>query len=188
MTDATVAAPAANVPEPQAADKVVVRDLDFYYGQSLALKKVTLSLRAHHVTAFIGPSGCGKSTLLRVLNRMYDLYPEQRATGELMLDGRNMLDRKVQYRGLLFFWTSQHGVVVQYVGCAPAWDEIVFDGEPAHRDFVAYYLRTGHVLAAAGCNQERKMGIIAEVLREEGACPLRHVRAQADKVNHAVAV
>jgi NADPH-dependent 2,4-dienoyl-CoA reductase/sulfur reductase-like enzyme/nitrite reductase/ring-hydroxylating ferredoxin subunit len=104
------------------------------------------------------------------------------------LAARNMLDRKVQYRGVPFFWTSQHGVVVQYVGCAPTWDEIVFDGEPTHRDFVAYYLRTGHVLAAAGCNQERKMGIIAEVLREEGACPLRHVRAQADKVNHAVAV
>ena len=91
MTDATAAAPAANVPEPQAVDKVVVRDLDFYYGQSLALKKVTLSLRAHHVTAFIGPSGCGKSTLLRVLNRMYDLYPGQRAVGEVMLDGENIL-------------------------------------------------------------------------------------------------
>jgi phosphate transport system ATP-binding protein len=91
MTDATAAAPAANAPDPQAVDKVVVRDLDFYYGQSLALKKVTLSLRAHHVTAFIGPSGCGKSTLLRVLNRMYDLYPGQRAVGEVMLDGENIL-------------------------------------------------------------------------------------------------
>ena len=91
MTDATPAAAAANVPDPQAVDKVVVRDLDFYYGQSLALKKVTLSLRAHHVTAFIGPSGCGKSTLLRVLNRMYDLYPGQRAVGEVMLDGENIL-------------------------------------------------------------------------------------------------
>jgi phosphate transport system ATP-binding protein len=91
MTDATAAAAAANVSEPQAVDKVVVRDLDFYYGQSLALKKVTLSLREHHVTAFIGPSGCGKSTLLRVLNRMYDLYPGQRAEGEVMLDGENIL-------------------------------------------------------------------------------------------------
>jgi phosphate transport system ATP-binding protein len=91
MTDATAAAPAANAPDPQAVDKVVVRDLDFYYGQSHALKKVTLSLRAHHVTAFIGPSGCGKSTLLRVLNRMYDLYPGQRAEGEVMLDGENIL-------------------------------------------------------------------------------------------------
>jgi len=91
MTDATAAAAAANVSEPQAVDKVVVRDLDFYYGQSLALKKVTLSLREHHVTSFIGPSGCGKSTLLRVLNRMYDLYPGQRAEGEVMLDGENIL-------------------------------------------------------------------------------------------------
>ena len=91
MTDATAAADAANVPESQAVDKVVVRDLNFYYGQSLALKKVTLSLREHHVTAFIGPSGCGKSTLLRVLNRMYDLYPGQRAEGEVMLDGENIL-------------------------------------------------------------------------------------------------
>ena len=91
MTDATAAAPAASVPDPQTANKVVVRDLDFYYGQSHALKKVTLSLRAHHVTSFIGPSGCGKSTLLRVLNRMYDLYPGQRAEGEVLLDGENIL-------------------------------------------------------------------------------------------------
>jgi phosphate transport system ATP-binding protein len=73
-------------------EKVVVRDLDFYYGQTRALKKVTLSLYTGKVTAFIGPSGCGKSTLLRVLNRMYDLYPGQRAVGEVMLDGENILD------------------------------------------------------------------------------------------------
>ena len=72
-------------------DKVVVRDLNFYYGQTKALKGVTLSLRASKVTAFIGPSGCGKSTLLRVLNRMYDLYPGQRAEGEVLLDGQNIL-------------------------------------------------------------------------------------------------
>ena len=69
-------------------DKVVVRGLNFFYGQSKALKEVTLSLRAGGVTAFIGPSGCGKSTLLRVLNRMYDLYPNQRAEGEVWLDGQ----------------------------------------------------------------------------------------------------
>jgi phosphate transport system ATP-binding protein len=91
MTDATATAPTASVPDPHAGDKIVVRDLDFYYGQSQALKKITLSLRKHHVTAFIGPSGCGKSTLLRVLNRMYDLYPGQRAVGEVMLDGENIL-------------------------------------------------------------------------------------------------
>src|SRR5208283_2944510 len=67
------------------------RGLDFFYGQSKALKDVTLSLYEGQVTAFIGPSGCGKSTLLRVLNRMYDLYPGQRAEGEVLLDGENVL-------------------------------------------------------------------------------------------------
>ena len=73
------------------ANKVVVRNLNFYYGQAHALKGVNLNLAAGQVTAFIGPSGCGKSTLLRVLNRMYDLYPGQRAEGEVMLDGENIL-------------------------------------------------------------------------------------------------
>ncbi|WP_159732440.1 phosphate ABC transporter ATP-binding protein PstB [Methylosinus sp. Ce-a6] len=72
--------------------KVSVRDLDFYYGQSRALKSISLPLYTHKVTAFIGPSGCGKSTLLRILNRMYDLYPRQRAEGEVLLDGENILD------------------------------------------------------------------------------------------------
>jgi phosphate transport system ATP-binding protein len=71
--------------------KVAIRDLKFYYGDSLALKSISLPLYAHKVTAFIGPSGCGKSTLLRVLNRMYDLYPNQRAEGEVILDGVNIL-------------------------------------------------------------------------------------------------
>jgi phosphate transport system ATP-binding protein len=72
-------------------DKVVVRNLNFYYGQTRALKGVNLNLFSGQVTAFIGPSGCGKSTLLRVLNRMYDLYPGQRAEGEVLLDGENIL-------------------------------------------------------------------------------------------------
>jgi phosphate transport system ATP-binding protein len=71
--------------------KIAVRDLKFYYGESLALKSISVPLYAHKVTAFIGPSGCGKSTLLRVLNRMYDLYPNQRAEGEVILDGVNIL-------------------------------------------------------------------------------------------------
>jgi phosphate transport system ATP-binding protein len=74
-------------------DKVAVRGLNFYYGQNHALKEVTLSLFEGQVTAFIGPSGCGKSTLLRVLNRMYDLYPGQRAEGEVLLDGENILSK-----------------------------------------------------------------------------------------------
>ncbi|SEP63431.1 phosphate ABC transporter ATP-binding protein, PhoT family [Faunimonas pinastri] len=71
--------------------KVAVRDLKFFYGDTLALKSISLPLYDRKVTAFIGPSGCGKSTLLRVLNRMYDLYPKQRAEGEVLLDGENIL-------------------------------------------------------------------------------------------------
>jgi len=76
------------------AEKVTIRNLDFFYGESRALKSITLPLFEHKVTAFIGPSGCGKSTLLRVLNRMYDLYPNQRATGDVMFDGTNILSPK----------------------------------------------------------------------------------------------
>jgi len=71
--------------------KVTIRDLDFYYGDARALKNISLSLYENKATAFIGPSGCGKSTLLRVLNRMYDLYPAQRAEGEVLLDGEDIL-------------------------------------------------------------------------------------------------
>ncbi len=77
---------------PASREKVSIRNLDFYYGASKALKAVTLPLFEKKVTAFIGPSGCGKSTLLRVLNRMYDLYPAQRAEGEVMMNGENLLD------------------------------------------------------------------------------------------------
>ncbi len=72
--------------------KIEVKDLQFFYGEHLALKNVNMPLYANKVTALIGPSGCGKSTLLRVLNRMYDLYPRQRAEGEVLLDGKNILD------------------------------------------------------------------------------------------------
>ncbi|MCF8149750.1 MAG: phosphate ABC transporter ATP-binding protein PstB [Sulfuritalea sp.] len=75
--------------------QMACRNLDFYYGKYHALKNINLEIYKRNVTAFIGPSGCGKSTLLRTMNRMYDLYPDQRATGELLLDGKNMLDRKV---------------------------------------------------------------------------------------------
>jgi phosphate transport system ATP-binding protein len=78
--------------ESQANEKISVRDLKFFYGDNLALKGINLALLANRVTAFIGPSGCGKSTLLRVFNRMYELYPNQRAEGEVLLDGKNILD------------------------------------------------------------------------------------------------
>ncbi len=76
------------------AERISVKNLSFFYGSSRALKDINLPLYANQVTAFIGPSGCGKSTLLRVLNRMYDLYPGQRAEGEVLLDGENILSPK----------------------------------------------------------------------------------------------
>ncbi len=71
--------------------KISIKNLEFFYGDSRALKGITMSLYANKATAFIGPSGCGKSTLLRILNRMYDLYPGQHATGDVMFDGENLL-------------------------------------------------------------------------------------------------
>ena len=73
---------------------IEVRDLNFYYGAFQGLKNINLNIQKNTVTAFIGPSGCGKSTLLRTLNRMYDLYPGQRAEGEILFDGENILEPK----------------------------------------------------------------------------------------------
>ncbi|MCH7839828.1 MAG: ATP-binding cassette domain-containing protein [Planctomycetes bacterium] len=74
--------------------KVAIKNLSFFYGQLQALKNITLSLEKNKVTAFIGPSGCGKSTILRVLNRIYELYPNQRAEGEVLLDGRSDVEQE----------------------------------------------------------------------------------------------
>ncbi len=71
--------------------KMVVRDLNFYYGKFHALKNINMTIPEKKVTAFIGPSGCGKSTLLRTMNRMFELYPDQRATGDISMDGENLL-------------------------------------------------------------------------------------------------
>jgi phosphate transport system ATP-binding protein len=73
------------------ADKIQVKSLNFYYGRFHALKNINLEIPERKVTAFIGPSGCGKSTLLRTFNRMYGLYPNQEARGEILLDGQNIL-------------------------------------------------------------------------------------------------
>ncbi len=86
--DAKVALSPSEVP------KLSVRGLNFYYGKFHALKAITLDIPEKKVTSFIGPSGCGKSTLLRTFNRMYELYPEQRAEGEIILDGANLLTSK----------------------------------------------------------------------------------------------
>src|SRR5690242_20492726 len=71
--------------------KIEIRDVNFSYGKFQALHGISLPLRDRRVTAFIGPSGCGKSTLLRIMNRIYQLYPDQTATGEVLLDGENVL-------------------------------------------------------------------------------------------------
>ena len=75
-------------------DKILVKDLNFYYGSYHAVKSVNLSIADRKVTAFIGPSGCGKSTLLRTFNRMFELYPKQKVTGEILLNGENVLDSR----------------------------------------------------------------------------------------------
>ncbi len=87
MTTATL------LERPQRA-KIAVKNLDFFYGKFHALKNINLEIPEKKVTAFIGPSGCGKSTLLRVFNRMFELYPEQRAQGEVILDNENLLTSK----------------------------------------------------------------------------------------------
>src|SRR6266700_1545657 len=78
-----------------APPKMSIRKLNFYYGKFHALKDVSFDIAERRVTAFIGPSGCGKSTLLRTFNRMYSLYPGQRATGEIRFNGQNVLDAHV---------------------------------------------------------------------------------------------
>src|SRR5258705_9546293 len=79
------------LPQERRAAKLDVRNLDFHYGAFHALKRVNLEIPECKVTAFIGPSGCGKSTLLRTFNRMYELYPEQKASGEILMGGENIL-------------------------------------------------------------------------------------------------
>ncbi|NKE47482.1 phosphate ABC transporter ATP-binding protein PstB [Roseomonas frigidaquae] len=116
MTEQTTASPAgfggmqarsAEALNTQA--RISVRNLDFFYGTNKALKSINLDLPDRQVTGMIGPSGCGKSTLLRVLNRMYSLYPGQRAEGEVLMDGRNMIDASVDLNEL----RSKVGMVFQ---------------------------------------------------------------------------
>ena len=95
MNDATTVLtwtpPADAAATPESA--IAIRGLDFFYGRGQALKAVDLDAPANAVTAIIGPSGCGKSTLLRTINRIYEIYPDQRAVGEILIGGRNVLER-----------------------------------------------------------------------------------------------
>jgi phosphate transport system ATP-binding protein len=115
----------AFVPSPAADPKISVKGLDFYYQTGHhALKDINLSVADRCVTAFIGPSGCGKSTLLRVLNRIYDLYPGQRATGEVLVDGENILAPNYDVTRL----RAKVGMVFQKPTPFPLtiWDNIAF--------------------------------------------------------------
>jgi phosphate transport system ATP-binding protein len=94
------ATPAA--PEDSGPPKIEIRQLNFYYGEMQALRAIDMTLRDRSITAFIGPSGCGKSTLLRVLNRMYALYPHQRAEGEVKIGGHDILGPNVDVADLRY--------------------------------------------------------------------------------------
>ena len=89
--------------------KMSARSLDFFYDRFQAIKDVNLDIAERRVTALIGPSGCGKSTLLRIFNRIYSIYPNQRAEGEVLLDGENILDPKYSLNRL----RSKVGMVFQ---------------------------------------------------------------------------
>lgn len=89
--------------------KIQVRNLNFFYGKYAALKNISLDIATNRVTAFIGPSGCGKSTLLRVFNRMYELYPGQKASGEILLEGEDILSSRTD----LFRLRARVGMVFQ---------------------------------------------------------------------------
>ena len=114
MDQTSQPAPVSERPAPPAARaepaaRVSIRGLDFYYGTNKALKSISLDLPERRVTGMIGPSGCGKSTLLRVLNRMYDLYPNQYASGEVLIDGENILAPGIDLNAL----RSRVGMVFQ---------------------------------------------------------------------------
>lgn len=94
---------------PGAVEKITASHVSFRYGKTVALKDITIPIYANRVTAFMGPSGCGKSTLLRIFNRMHDLYPDQHVEGEVLLDGENILARRMDVNVL----RSRVGMVYQ---------------------------------------------------------------------------
>ena len=110
MNDARITLATSNrVQATAAASKLAARNLDFHYDKFHALKSINLEIPERQVTALIGPSGCGKSTLLRVFNRIYSLYPKMHATGDVLLDGENILDPKYPMNRL----RSKVGMVFQ---------------------------------------------------------------------------
>ncbi|MBA4284707.1 MAG: phosphate ABC transporter ATP-binding protein, partial [Xanthomonadaceae bacterium] len=112
MTNAPIAlqtAVAAGEPAAASPAKLVAKNLNFFYGDYCALKDINMTVPEKRVTALIGPSGCGKSTLLRIFNKIYSIYPGQRAEGQIILDGQNLLDPKYPINRL----RSKIGMVFQ---------------------------------------------------------------------------
>ncbi len=138
---------------PPAAPRVSIRNLDFYYGSHRALKGINLDLPDRQVTGLIGPSGCGKSTLLRVLNRMYDLYPGQRATGEVMMDGENIIGPDIDLNAL----RSRVGMVFQKPTPFPM----------SIRDNIAFGVRLHEKLSKAQVDERVEWSLTRAALWEE---------------------
>ncbi|MBS0570246.1 MAG: phosphate ABC transporter ATP-binding protein PstB [Proteobacteria bacterium] len=152
MTDlAAVAAPIA--PVDTTRNKIAVRDLDFHYHDFHAVRKIRMDIPERRVTAIIGPSGCGKSTLLRVFNRIYSIYPKQRAEGDVLLDGENILDPGYSLNRL----RSQVGMVFQKPVPFPM---TIYEN-------VAYGIRHHEVLSRARMDERVEQALRAAALWDE---------------------
>ncbi len=147
-------------PVTAATPKVVVSNLSFYYGKHRAVEDVSLTVGANLVTALIGPSGCGKSTMLRCFNRIYELYPKQRATGEVMLDGVNVLDPKIDLNLL----RKKVGMVFQMPTPFPL---SIYDN-------IAFGVRLYERLPAAAMDERVEWALRKAALWEEVKDKLRH--------------
>lgn len=135
------------------APKMVARNLSFYYGSTKALKGIDLDIAEHRVTALIGPSGCGKSTLLRIFNRIYAVYPRQRAEGQVLLDGQNVLDPSYSINRL----RTRVGMVFQKPVPFPM---SIYDN-------VAYAIRHYETLSKADMDERVEMALQGAALWDE---------------------
>lgn len=152
-----------NVPDGREVAKIDIRDLNFYYGKVHALKGITMPIMDKRITALIGPSGCGKSTLLRILNRIYDLYPDQRATGMATIDGENILDPSADVKRL----RARVGMTFQKANPLPL---SIFEN-------IAFGIRLHHRLSKAELHDRVEMALrqaalwdeVKDVLKSRGA-------------------
>ncbi|GJE04340.1 phosphate ABC transporter ATP-binding protein PstB [Methylobacterium isbiliense] len=162
-TVAITVTPSAAVAPDDLQPCIAIRDLDFWYGQNHVLKANSLTVFAHRVTALIGPSGCGKSTLLRCLNRICSLYPDQRATGEILFEGRNILSDKIDLCEL----RARIGMVFQKPSPFPM---SIYEN-------VAFGIRLNHRLSRSALDERvedalRKAALwdeVKDILRQSGA-------------------